>query len=357
MVNRSQAPADPAHGSPAAPRMHGGWLARGTEGRFSVYVPRDGEVVRWTEGPGHRYSGPVDLGGDGLWPYLGVAQGPDRYAHMVGIRSTGTGEGYMELVHSVQFQTGRPNAAWKSLGHSNAQALWYGNPAVTVDPQGRLYVFTRNGGGGVSCRAQKDNGAWHPWWDLQGNDTDQNPVAAVTGAGLVELYTSTHQGLRRYVQSESGGKPVGEALVPTPMVQGTLAAVTGPSGHVTAFYTDGQGRICAWSPGRGLAPTPFAAAVGNGPLTATACLIDGYECTVLAQCDGEGRPAFAAYVMEREETGLYWTASGPAVLGPPALATDAGGALTAAALTADGGVAVTRQKAEPGLSLEPWVRI
>ncbi|MET9348030.1 hypothetical protein [Streptomyces termitum] len=358
MVNRKYAPDDPANGSPGAPRMHGVWLARGAEGRFSVYVPRDGEVIRWTEGADGRFTGPVSLGGGGeLWPYLGVGQGPDRYVHLVGIRPTDTGDGHVELVYSAQFQTGRPNVEWKSFGHSNTKAPWYGNPAVAVDPQGRVYVFTRNGGGGVSCRARKDNGAWHPWWDLKGNNTDRNPVAMITGAGLVELYTSTHQGLRRYIQKESGAMPVAEDVLVTPLVQGTLAAVTGPSGHVTAFYADGLGKICAWSPGRGLAPTPFADAIGTGPITAVNCLIDGYECTLLAQCDEQGRTAFAAYLTEREETGLNWTVSGPPVTNPPVLTTDAAGAAVAAALTPDGGVVLTRQKDEPGLALEAWTRL
>ncbi|WP_030758567.1 hypothetical protein [Streptomyces griseus] len=361
MVNRPQDPADPSHASPRAPRMHGGWLTRGTEGRFSVYVPRDGELVRWTEGPGRRFTGPDVLGGDGLLPFLAAAQGPDRYVHLVGFRATDTGaetgERHVELVHSVQFQTGRPNVEWKSIGHSNGKAEWYGNPALAVDAKGRAHVFVRNRGGGVSARVQKDAGGWHPWWDLKGGRTDRNPVAVVNGDGLVELYTANDQGLLRYVQKEQGGRLAVEPVVPAAVAQGTLTAVTGVSGHVTAFYADGDGQICAWSPGRGLKPTPFAAAVGEGPLTAGRCLIDDYDCTLLAQCDARGAAALAAYLTEQEDTGLNWTPSGPPLLGPPTLTTDADGAVALAALAAGGGVVVTRQKREQGLALEPWTRL
>ncbi|MEW5633408.1 hypothetical protein AB1388_43745, partial [Streptomyces hydrogenans] len=65
----------------------------------------------------------------------------------------------------------------------------------------------------------------------------------------------------------------------------------------------------------------------------------------------------AAYLTEREDTGLYWTPSGPPVLGPPTLTADAAGAAAVAALAADGGVIVSRQTAEPGLALEPWTRL
>ncbi|MFD6365024.1 hypothetical protein ACFWFX_35075 [Streptomyces roseolus] len=362
MVNPSQAPADPSHASPRAPRMHGGWLARGAEGRFSVYVPRGGEVLRWTEEPGGRFDGPTGLGGGGLLPFLAAAQGRDRYVHLVGFRATDTGaeagERHLELVHSVQFQTGRPNVEWKSIGHSNGKAEWYGNPAVAVDGQGRAHVFVRNRGGGVSARVQKDAGGWHPWWDLKGGRTDRDPVAAVNGAGLVELYTATDRGLLRYVQHEPGARPVAEAPVATPVVQGTLAVVTGPSGHVTAYYADGHGRVCLWSPGRGLVPTPVAQAVGAGPLTATPCLIDGYECTLVAQCDPSGVTSLGAFMAEREDMGLYWSPSGPPVLAPPTLTTGLDGGVALAALTPDGEVVFTRQMAdERGLALAPWFRL
>ncbi|MFD4372234.1 hypothetical protein [Streptomyces sp. NPDC058486] len=361
MVNPSQAPADPTHASPSAPGMHGGWLARGAEGRFSVYVPRDGEVFRWTEGPDRRFTGPDKLGGGGLLPFLAAAQGPDRYVHLVGFRATDTGaeagERHVELVHSVQFQTGRPNVEWKTIGNANGRAEWHGNPALAVDGKGRAHVFVRNRGGGVSARVQKDAGGWHPWWDLKGGRTDRNPVAAVNGDGLVELYTANDRGLLRYTQKEPGARPVVEPVVDATVVPGTLTAVTGPSGHVTAYYADGSGQLCAWSPARGLDPTPFASAVGGGPLTAALCRIDGYDCTLLAQCDDQGGAALAAYLTEREDTGLHWTPSGPPVLGPPTLTADTDGAAAVAALAADGGVVVTRQKEEPGLALAPWTRL
>lgn len=264
MANRSQAPTASAHGSTSAPLLQGGWLTRGEEGRFSVYLPRDGEVVRWTEEPDGGWSGPVSLGGDGLTPFLAVGQGADRYVHLVGLRPTAGDEGHVELVHSIQFQTGRPAVAWRSIGHSNGKGPWTGNPAVAVDAQGRAYAFVRNGGGGLSVRAQKDAGGWHPWWDLHGSGTDASPVAAVNGQGRVELLTATAKGLLRYVQEEPGAKPVRQDVVPAEAAPGTLAAVTGPSGHVTLFYCDKDGGVRAWSPGRGLAPTRLADAIGTG---------------------------------------------------------------------------------------------
>ncbi len=130
MANRSEASAAPPrllHRPPPA-----GFLAGpGKEGRFSVYLPRDGEVVRWTEGAGGDWSGPVPLGGGGaLLPSLSVGQGADGYVHLVGIRPVpGGGPDHVELVHTIQYQTGRPALEWRSITHPNgASYRWTGTP-------------------------------------------------------------------------------------------------------------------------------------------------------------------------------------------------------------------------------------
>ncbi|MBD0709594.1 MULTISPECIES: hypothetical protein [unclassified Streptomyces] len=355
MANRSQVPAARSHGS-AAPHLQGAWLTRGADGRFSAYLPRNGEVVRWTEQPDGSWSGPDSLGGDGLDPFLAVGQGADRYVHLVGLRPVGGGEGNVELVHSVQFQTGRPAAAWRSIGHSNGKSPWTGNPSVTVDAQGRAYVFVRNAGGGLSVRAQKDAGGWHPWWDLHGWKTDASPVAVCNGEGRVELLTATEKGLFHYVQEEPGGRPVRKDPLPAEVTFGTLAAVTGPSGNVTLFYVDKTAKVRAWSPGRSLEPTVLGDAAGTGRLSATRCLIDGFDCTVLAQQSADGRLALAAYPSEKEDEGIAWAETGePRGELATVLTRGLDGRLVAMSLVGDSTLITTRQKATAeGLLLEGW---
>ncbi|MCZ0981674.1 hypothetical protein O1L60_29680 [Streptomyces diastatochromogenes] len=141
--------------------LQGGWLTRGEEGRFSAYLPRGGEVVRWTEEPGGGWSGPVSLGGDGLTPFLAVGQGADRYVHLVGMRPTGGDEGHVELVHAVQFQTGRPAAAWRPWGTPTARPRGRATRRRRGRPGPRPRLHAQRGGG-ISLRAQKDAGGWHP---------------------------------------------------------------------------------------------------------------------------------------------------------------------------------------------------
>ncbi|WP_406063205.1 hypothetical protein OG462_32745 [Streptomyces sp. NBC_01077] len=360
MANRSQAPTARSDGSSTAPLLQGSWLTRGAEGRFSAYLPRDGEVVRWTEQADGSWSGPVPLGGrgpaGGITPFLGVGQGTDRYVHLVALRPTGGEEGHVEVVHSVQFQTGRPALEWRSIGHSNGKGPWTGNPAVTVDGPGRAYIFMRNGGGGLSVRAQKDAGGWHPWWDLLGSKTDPSPVAVTNGSGFVELYSSHAKGLVRYVQRESAAKPLREELLPASVTMGTLAATTGPSGHATLFYLDADGQVRAWSPERALEPTVLGKAVGTGRLAVTRCLIDGFDCTVLAQQSADGRLALAAYPSEQEAEGIQWSETGePHGELAAVLTRGLDGRLVAMARVGEGPPITTRQKAAAeGLLLEGW---
>ncbi|MGW0120730.1 hypothetical protein [Streptomyces sp. NPDC003327] len=333
-------------------------MARGKEGRFSAYLPRNGEVVRWTEDTGGRWTGPVSLGGGTLLPSLSVGQGTDGYVHLVGLRPVAGDEpDRVELVHTTQYQTGRPALEWRSLTHPNGPAhQWTGTPSVTVDGIGRAYVFCRNGGGGVSVRAQKDAGGWHPWWDLLGSKTDPSPAAVTNGAGFVELYSSHAKGLVRYQQRESGGKPVREELLPASVTMGTLAAVTGPSGHSTAFYVDQEGDLRAWSPDRSLAPTVLGRAVGTGPLSAGRCLVDGVECTVLAQQAADGRLAVGVHPTEQEDSGVQWIETGvPHGELATAFGRDIDGRLVALTLAGAATLITARQRpAAGGLSLDSW---
>lgn len=140
------------------------------------------------------------------------------------------------------------------------------------------------------------------------------------------------------------------------MTFGTLAAVTGPSGHVTLFYVDKAGQVRAWSQGRDLEPTVLGEAVGTGRLAATRCLIDGYDCTVLAQQSADGRLALAAYPSEQETEGIQWSETGDAQGDLDTVLTRGlDGRLVVMSRLGGGSLLTTRQKAAAdGLLLEGW---
>ncbi|MET9730654.1 hypothetical protein ABZZ79_08330 [Streptomyces sp. NPDC006458] len=334
--------------------MNGNWLIRGRDGRLSVYLPSDDAVLCRAElAPGGSWEAPRRAGGDQkLHAGFTVGQGPDGYAHLVAWRPTRPGEA--GLVHSTHFQPLLAPLDWVPVGHPNKQGDRTGEPAVAVDAEGRAYVFVRNRGKGVHTVNQKERGGWNTWHDLRGSKVHDQVVAVTGESGRIEVYAGSPTGVLRWLQQEPGGRPVAAEALTVGLEPGTLAALPTSKEHTTLFYAAPDGMLYAWREGG--EPAPLLAAAGPAPVALLRCDIDGHDCTVLAQHSASGRVAFAAYPTERETAGLWWTESGPRL--PPgtrvALAVDGTGRVTAASLTPDGTLRVTRRKEEPGLALEPW---
>lgn len=341
----------------AAARLSGNWLTLGTEGLLTAYAPADGAVLRWTETPSG-WGAVERIDAPGLLPVLSVAQGADGYVHLIGLRrtDTGTDKQHVELVHAVQFQTGRPLLGWRSLGHSNKIGPWTGDPATAVDGEGRLCVFTRNGGTGVSLRIQGATGGWGNWQDL--GDTGTTHLAAATDAdGRVELFVPNGKAIRWFTQEKPGAPfKLAERLETRAAAPGAFSAIATTSGTVSLFFTDEDGMIQVWAPSRGMAPRPLMKAAGDGPLALSRLTIDGHDCTVLAQEADQGQVSFAAYPAEDEEAGGWWTHTQTgAGRTPLALQKRGGSGLIAMALSSTGEPIVSRQKTEAGgFALGSW---
>ncbi|MGC2998339.1 hypothetical protein ACPF8X_08085 [Streptomyces sp. G35A] len=336
--------------------MNGDWLLRGRDGRLSVYLPSDGAVLcRAERAPGGPWeAAPRRIGGDrGVQPGWAVGQGADGYGHLVAWRPTAPGEA--GLVHSTHFRPRLAPLDWSPVGHPDGKGDRTGTPAVAVDDRGRAHVFVRNRGGGVSLLAQREKGGWHPWRDLGGADV-QGELAAVTGeSGLVELYAAVPGAILRWRQEEPGQEPVRAEGTDASVRPGTLRALATSAGHTTLFFTDEGGQVCAWRAGG--KPVALLDAAGPGPVSAVRCVIEGHDCTVLAQRSASGRVAFAAYPTEQEPAGAWWTESGPPLPADAevALALDEHEEVVAATRSPSSGtLLLTRRKDEPGLALQAW---
>ncbi|AVH55946.1 MULTISPECIES: hypothetical protein [Streptomyces] len=335
--------------------MIGDWLIRGRDGRLSAYLLSEAAVrCRAERGPGGLWDPPRTVGGtQRLHPVLAVGQGSDGYAHLVSWRPTVREES--GLVHSTHFRPRLAALDWDPIGHPDRTGGRTGNPACTVDAQGRAHVFVRNKGGGVSMLGQKEKGGWGPWRDLKGRAVHED-LAAVTGeSGLVELYAAVPGGILHWRQEKPGAVPVMEEALEAPVRSGTLRALATSPSSTTVFFTDASGDLCAWRPGT--KPVALVAAAGPGPVSAIRCLLDGLDCTLLAQRSASGRVAFTAFPTESESAGAWWTESGPQLPAEAlvSLAEDENGHVVAASLTpSTGELLVTRRKDEPGLALEPW---
>ncbi|MDX3231442.1 hypothetical protein [Streptomyces sp. ME19-01-6] len=341
-------------------------LLRGKDGRLTAYAPVAGGIARWTEERpgGPRWTGPRLIEVPGLTA-LTVAQGADGYAHLVGLRHRqGGGDGPdVDVVHAIQFQTGRPLTAWHSLGtphpKDRRKAQRTGAPTAAVDSAGAVHVFVRNAGRGVSARRQDAKGKWGGWTDLKGTGVLDGLSATATADGRVELLAPAGRGALRWYQPESGAAYERADDIPARPEASSAAAVASGRDTVTHYWRDAEGRgVLAWRPGADEA-APLGGETGTGPVTVVRTTVDGHDCTVLAHRDAKsGRLGIAAHPTDNEAAGVWWTPSGEAGTGWPALALDGLGLVVLAAPAPDGGLLVARQKTdEPGLALRAWGRV
>ncbi|MFI2411907.1 hypothetical protein [Streptomyces sp. NPDC018947] len=335
--------------------MNGEWLIRGRDGRLSVYlVTQDAVLCRAEQVPGGAWDTPRRMGGDQrLHPGLAVGQGVDAYAHLTAWRPTTPGES--GLVHSTHFRPLLAALDWSPIGHPNGKGDHTGRPAVAVDHQGRAHVFVRNGGGGLSMRAQKLKGGWGPWRDLQGERLQDMPVAVAGRDGRMEAYAAGDGTILHWRQEEPETAIKMADTVGVTARPGSLRALATSGESTTLFFSDASGTLCAWRPGT--APVALLPEAGPGPVSAVRCDLDGLDCTVLAQRAPSGRIAFAAYPSEQESAGAAWTESAGSLPADAevAMTLDADDRLVAAALSpSTGALHLTRRKDEPGLALGAW---
>ncbi|MER5732354.1 hypothetical protein ABT084_29155 [Streptomyces sp. NPDC002138] len=342
---------------------------RGADGRLTAYAALGGAVTRWTERtPGGPEWVREDLGTPSLLPVLSVARSPEGWVHLLSLRRTPAGPdgAGVEVMHAVQYQSGRPVGGWHSLGNPNGAATGKGRgagvPCAVVDAEGCVHVYVRNFGRGVSARSQREDGSWTPWRDLQGSGVQDGMAAALDAEGRPALFAPSRDGVLRWRHDAAAGD-LRRAGPPLPLLvppgTGLTALATGP-GRITVYGCDARdGATYALRPdgtvtalgGAGAAGP--AAAAGAGAVRAD---IDAYDCTVLVRRTAEGLVGLGAYPTEQEHAGLWWEPLGAPGPREPAATADGFGRLTVLSLGADGRLSVARQDpAVPGLAFGGWV--
>jgi len=367
---RAAEPCDrPEPHGPAVARYPGRrvWLTRGPDGRLTAYAAVGGGLVRWTEetpgGPSWTAHRLPDT--PALLPVLSVAQSPEGWVHLVSLRRTpdaAAGGAAVEVMHAVQYQTGRPVAPWRSLGNPNGghrtKGREVGVPAVVVDGDGCPHIFARNFGRGVSSRSQRPDGSWTPWSDRHGSGVSDGLAAVLDDEGRPELFAPTSEGVIRWHRADDGAALVRSALLlPLLAAPGSALAAqpTGP-GRITVYGCDARDGAL-WALRTDGAATQIGGAGGQG-VTLTRAAVDGYDCTVLLQRSATGETAITAYPTEHEHAGLWWEQTGGQGVREPAATTDAYGRLVIASLDADGRLRVARQDTTvQGLLLGGWVTV
>ncbi|KAB1141625.1 hypothetical protein F7R91_31905 [Streptomyces luteolifulvus] len=352
-----------ATGRYAAPgTLLGRWLVRGKDGRLTAYARTDAGLLRWTE---IRPGGP-DWTGPDVFPVanltdLWVTQGADTYVHFLGRREVRQGDGppAVDVVHAIQYQSGRPVTEWRSLGNPHKErekAARLGIPAAAVSSSGIVHVFVRNAGGGLMLRRELPGGKWGPWTDLQGSLVQDPPAVVAHSSGHVEAMAGGQDLIMRWVQDQPDGEFRRALNIPVAVTRGTAAVLETAPDRATYYWTDpATGGIVAHRPGSWL--IPLGGAPAGAPVAVLRAVLDGYDCTVLAHRDAEGQILLAVCGTEQEQSGLWWSPAGDRGVGAPALEIDAYGRVVLAVIGEDGGLHIARQTDEGGLAMAPSVRV
>lgn len=353
-----------AEGVPVArPRygVPGNWLVRGNDGLLSAYLPTAGAVLRWTETASGSWSGPERLDAPGLLPGLTVAQGPDGYVRLIGLRRVERDDGTVavSVVCATQYQSNRPIGPWQALGNPHRaephRGRFVGLPVAAFDDDGTLHVFLRNDEHTVNTRHQKKDGSWSSWSHLKGVRTADEMVAMRVPGGTVEIFARLRDvpGAARWSRSGPKGEWVVDRTPPVYAYPGSLAAA--PEGGALRFRYAETGELCLWPLGASGPVTLGTVDTDSRTAGVVGVDIGGWPCTVLVAADAYGRCLVGCHVDGRQDTGVWWSVTDQCCLVPPAVAPDRNGRVTIATLGPDGRFTTTRRTAATdSLDLGPW---
>lgn len=366
-VRCHRAGADPRLGARGAARhpLPPRWLVRGVDGRLSAYLPSAAGVLRWTErrAGGDEWSGPELLEGPDLLPGLEVVQDAQGYVHLFGLRrrKRADGKDYVDVVHTTQYQSGRPIGPWHPVGnpHGNdrAKGREAGFPAAAFDAKGNLHVFVRNIGHSISTRRQAPDGRWSGWQHLRGATVADELVALTGASGTPEVWARTRDAaaaIRWHRETPSGDWALDTTAAVSP-APGTLSAA--PEAGTVRYRYSGSNEVCVQVPGAGA--VSLGGPEGTGAVAAAAGVgIQGWGCTVLVRSGESGACCVGAHADGRPESGVWWFDAGEASVVPPAVAVDGLGRAVLALLGDDGVLRLARQEqGASGLAFTPWVRV
>jgi LmbE family N-acetylglucosaminyl deacetylase len=319
------------------------WIGADGTGRLQAFCVQGGAVWHRRQfAAGRPFAAPVTLGGD-VAATLAVARQADGRVAVFGVNQT-----THDVVVNAQLPTGG-FAGWKSLGNPNGPGgLHTGAPAVGTNADGRLQVFVKNSGGGVSTIHQTSpGGAFTPWSDFGGGpDVRGTPVCVSRPDGRLVMFAATRTGIRCWAQQQSnlGWAPMTD-LVTGDSVTCSPTATLHADGRVAVFWRGLAGEVRTLhelTAGGTWASTPES--LGNpGGLDDVAVLrAPGEHGRIfLLAGDAHGGVSVAAQVSPNGRCS-GWTPLGGRLHGSPALVLNRSGHPVACHLTADGRNLVTK---------------
>ncbi|MFF3001970.1 PIG-L family deacetylase [Kitasatospora sp. NPDC057940] len=318
------------------------WAGLNQDGRPQVFVVRAGALYTyWRQGDGS-WGGPVRMADPGgrLAPGIAVGTNADGRLEVFARRLTDH--------HIISLPQGAPNGwwwnSWADHGNPNTglgNEDQVGVPVVAANQDGRLELFVKNGGGGLSCIWQTTpGGVWTgTWTDLGGTDL-QDPVTAIrNGVGAIEVFASTRTGILGWWQTAPNGAFGGPTPIPGARPASPPKAALDQDGRIELAYREvGTGAMLVsyqtrpggeWSQ----SPAPLG---GHGGVGEPAAATLGGR-VVLFERNRGGGVSTTAQTAPNSGYGT-WQDLGGTVLDHPAALVDGGGVLHVFAIGSDGRV-------------------
>jgi LmbE family N-acetylglucosaminyl deacetylase len=212
------------------------WVGRDSDGRLELFAVADGQLLIWFQAhPGGGWTGPVGHGGGPLAGHVAVSANADGRLQVFALRVD-----THQIVTSWQTAPDLAFSGWLSLGNpSGASTAYTGVPVAGRHADGRLAVWCRNTGGGVSTRAQQAaNGSFGGWVDLGGGPdlVDDGIDVIANDDGRLEVFAATGTGLRHWFQGTPNGAFQLNQSLPASVPASAPTAGKHADGRLQTFY-------------------------------------------------------------------------------------------------------------------------
>ncbi|KAB1941232.1 LmbE family protein, partial [Micromonospora sp. ALFpr18c] len=324
----------PGYGQSTHARYPGSvsWLLRQADGRLAAFAVLGDRAAVWreTRPGGGTWRGPDLIDEGGLVPHLYALAGTDGRTHLFGVRQVLdlTRQGHRRvLVTAVQSAAGGPFGPWTELGNpadgaadAEVRRLEMGMPVAAVGADGRVRVFVRNFGRGVSSRVQTGPDSWGPWHDLGGSVVQEGLTVTTAADGRIELFAGTDRAVLHWRQASADGPFERPVTLAVPAPAGPPTVLAEPGGRLLLVFREAQsGRVFALRQRAGggwpVSPASLDGSGGFGPVAAVAVARDP-GATVLVKRDDTGATSLSWQPVGRGVS-TTWSTAGVLFVGSP----------------------------------------
>lgn len=319
------------------------WTGSDGDGRQHAFSFQGGSLWNWRQAvAGGPFDGPIDIGGGQLAPSIGVAHNEDGCLAVFAVDLESH-----EIVTTVQAEAGGDFVEWCSLGNPNgADGPHTGAPAVGANADGRLQIFAKNSGGGVSTTYQTTvNGPFSPWLDLGGGpDVQGRPVCIPRPDGRMALFASRRTSIRMWTQTAPNGAWATPVDITADAITSSPTAARNADGRLEVFWRGQAGDVRTvfeltvdglWSG----APTSLGGPGGVGEVAALT--MSSADDRILLLGSGPGGGIITTSQTRPDAVFAPWRDLGGLSPGTPALASDASGKPWGFHVTTDGRLLIT----------------